>query len=188
MTQLKPYIRIAGLLLLGGVLCGVALTLLLPSLIESFFTLIFASLGDLAETIFNEQGGLQGTVTLFWHNFRAAIGMAVMGFAFGLYPLLGITLNGFIVGIVLALSLMEGQLLVFLVGILPHGVFELPALVIAAGAGLYLGWGPLRKPWAGYKAALGHTVDPLLLASAMLVLAAFIEVSVTPLLLSLVLR
>lgn len=188
MIQLRPYIKIAGLLLLGGVLGGLAVTILLPDVVEGLFALIFESLSELGETIFVEQGGIQGTVTLFWHNFRAAIGMAVMGVAFGLYPLLGITLNGFIVGIVLALSLLEGQLLVFLVGILPHGVFEIPALVIAAAAGLYLGWGPLKKPWSGYRAALSHTLDPLLLACAMLVLAAFIEVGVTPLLLSRVLR
>lgn len=188
MTELWPYVKIAGLLLLGGILCGFALTLLLPEVVEGLFALIYESLSELGETIFVEQGGLQGTVTLFWHNFRAAIGMAVMGVAFGLYPLLGITLNGFIVGMVLAISLSQGQLLVFFVGILPHGVFEIPALIIAAGAGLYLGWGPRRKSWSGYRAALRHVVDPLLLASAMLVMAAFIEVGVTPLLLSLVLR
>lgn len=188
MQRINPYIKIAGMLLLGGLLSGLALTLLLPGIVESLFATIFASLSELGETIFVEQGGVQGSVTLFWHNFRAAMGMVVFGAALGLFPLLGITLNGFVVGIVLALALTEGQLLVFLVGILPHGIFEIPALIIAAGAGLYLGWGPLRRPWAGYRAALGHIADPLLLASAMLVVAAFIEVGITPLLLSLVLR
>ncbi|HSL93500.1 MAG TPA: stage II sporulation protein M [Bacillota bacterium] len=188
MIQLRPYIKIAGLLLLGGVLCGLALTLMLPQVVEGLFTMIFESLSELSETIFIEQGGVRGTITLFWHNFRAAMGMAVMGVAFGLYPLLGIALNGLIVGMVLAISLMEGQLLVFFVGILPHGVFEIPALILAAAAGLYLGWGPLKKPWVGYGAALAHIMDPLILASAMLVLAAFIEVGLTPFLLSLVLR
>lgn len=187
MTQIRPYVKIAGMLLLGGVLCGLAFTLMSPETVERLFATVFASLNQLGETIFVEQGGVWGSVTLFWHNFRAAMGMAIMGVALGLYPVLGITLNGFIVGVVLALSLMEGQLFVFMVGVLPHGIFEIPALVIAAGAGLYLGWGPLRRPWAGYRAAFGHVADPLLLASAMLVLAAFIEVGITPLLIARVL-
>ena len=188
MNLQRPYINTAAILLLAGVALGCLATLAFPATAQSLFAVVFETISELGETIFLDQGGLQGTVTLFWHNFRAAMGMAVMGVALGVYPLLGIVLNGVIVGVVMAFSLLEGQILVFFAGVLPHGVFEIPALIITAGVGLHLGWGPMRKNWVGYRQALRSAVDPLLLAGALLVIAAFVEVSITPLLLSSILR
>jgi len=154
---------------------------------ESLFSSLFQLLQTLGEQIFEDQSALQGTLTLFWHNFRAVLTMAILGLALGVYPLLGILLNGALLGVVLAFSILNGQPLVFMAGVLPHGLFELPALAIGAGTGFHLGWGPLRKDWAGYRPAFREALDALLLSVALLVIAAVIEVNITPLVINLVL-
>lgn len=188
MSLQRPYIIMAALLLLVGWVCGSIITLVFPALVEQIFGEVLGMISELGERIFITEGGLTGTVTLFWHNVRAVIGMAALGLAFGIFPLLGILANGALLGVVMAMALKSGDLAVFFVGILPHGIFEIPALIIAAGTGLYLGWGRFGTGWQGLSDAVRKSVDPIILASALLVLAAFVEVNITPLLLSVVLR
>ena len=154
---------------------------------QALFSSVFEIIQNLGQKIFEDQGPFQGTLTLFWHNFRAILAMVSLGLALGVYPLMGMLLNGALLGVVLAFSILNGQPLVFLAGVLPHAIFELPALVIGAGAGFYLGWGPFGKDWGGYKPALRIILDVLLLSMILLVAAAVIEVNITPLILNLVL-
>ena len=95
--------------------------------------------------------------------------------------------NAFLIGAMGAYYRINGMpLSVFLAGILPHGVFELPALVLASACGVYLCrnmgrlvvGGPGRVPMVellcGLLRVLLLTVMPLTVA------AAFIEAYVTP--------
>lgn len=79
---------------------------------------------------------------LFWHNFEAELGISALGiFSFGILGMLVYIGNLSLVGGVLAASKVVGvsPLLVFAAGILPHGIFELPSIILASSAVLYMG-------------------------------------------------
>jgi uncharacterized membrane protein SpoIIM required for sporulation/ABC-type transport system involved in multi-copper enzyme maturation permease subunit len=79
---------------------------------------------------------------LFWHNFQVELGISALGiFSFGVLGIVAYIANFAVIGGVLAATKVVGisPLLFFLAGILPHGIFELPAAIIVASAILYVG-------------------------------------------------
>jgi uncharacterized membrane protein SpoIIM required for sporulation/ABC-type transport system involved in multi-copper enzyme maturation permease subunit len=133
---------------------------------------------------------------LFLYNLRATMALAFMGiFSFGVLGITIYIINFAMDGIILGIANMAGIPFwpMFLAGVLPHGIFEIPALMLSSAAvmqiGLILVTPQTHKTvgevfiegiadWA--KVALGAVV-PLLAA------AAAIETYVTPKLLCLVL-
>ncbi|WP_170109646.1 stage II sporulation protein M [Melghirimyces profundicolus] len=95
-----------------------------------------------AEAI-QENPGLWNTFGLiFFNNLLASVSMIFLGIFLGIYPLLGLTFNGLLVGVVLgSVSQQAGisPLTLFATRILPHGVLELPAVIFAAAYGIRLG-------------------------------------------------
>ncbi len=80
---------------------------------------------------------------MIWgHNLRAVLIILLLGlFSFGVLGALVFLLNTSIIGVVLALGGALGmspwKLAVF--GVLPHGIFEIPALILSSAAVLYIG-------------------------------------------------
>lgn len=129
---------------------------------------------------------------IFGRNLRAMVVMMLAGlFSFSVLGILVFFINVGLIGVVLAVFKVMGFApgLIFTVGILPHGVFELPALFLSAAAVLRMGvvlvtpdtsrtiGEVLIESLADWcKVTLGVIV-PLLLVSAV------IETYITPLLL-----
>jgi stage II sporulation protein M len=63
----------------------------------------------------------------------------VLGVFFGVVPLLFIAYNGYFLGIFSHKILMEQSLLYLAGGLLPHGIIEIPMVVISAAVGIRLG-------------------------------------------------
>ena len=106
----------------------------------------------------------------------------------GVLPLFFVVFNGFFIGWV-TYSLSSSIGLGFVVaGLMPHGVFEIPAILLAMSMGVSLGYAALNSLrgagslWGEARTALGFFLTRVL---PLLVLAAVIEVTITPLLLSL---
>ncbi len=105
-------------------------------------------------------------------------------------PVLSLTLNGLIIGMVGALVVEQQSLIFLLAGILPHGILEIPALLIALAAGLNFG---SLISLSLFKKSLRQHIVPcfstnikyLGLAVLLLIPAAFIESFITPVFLSL---
>ncbi len=83
---------------------------------------------------------------LMQHNTKVAIFTMALGLTFGVGTVIMLFYNGVILGAITLDYMMDGQT-VFLVGwLLPHGSFEIPAILIAGQAGFVLagaliGWG-----------------------------------------------
>jgi len=137
----------------------------------------------------DEQGNID-VAALFFNNFRAsmmAIGAGMMPFVFA--PLFNCATNGAVLGILLAIlhSTGTGGIAEMAVSIMPHGVFEMTALVLAIAFGLKLcsivngviaatkNISDIFQYIAEMARAAVLTVLPLLMA------AAVIETYVTPL-------
>ncbi|MFA7254146.1 MAG: stage II sporulation protein M [Patescibacteria group bacterium] len=76
---------------------------------------------------------------IFLNNTIKTLIMILLGFLLGIYPFYFIATNGFLLGLVM---IMVGDRLgypVVIAGILPHGIFELTALIIGTAYGFWLG-------------------------------------------------
>jgi len=143
-----------------------------------------------------DESGSISLMALFGNNLQATLTATVMGLMPFVYlPVFSLAVNGAVIGAVLALSEMMGMELwqMILLGLLPHGIFEIPAIMLGVAMGLYLCRqmnGTLRKRPGTPKieAVLPHLCRVALFGVVpMLAVAALIETLVTPLLLGLAL-
>lgn len=130
---------------------------------------------------------------LFLHNLQAVLFIGLLGlFSFSVLGMIAYLANIGVVGVLLGLFDLMGQSpwLMLAAGILPHGVFEIPALVLSSAAVLQLGV-VLVTP------QMGRTIGEVLIEAAahwarvivglaipLLAVAAVIEVYITPRLLA----
>ncbi len=81
-------------------------------------------------------------ISIFGNNVRAVFFILILGiFSFGVLGMLAYIVNFSLIGLVLAALPLVGlsPLATGVAGILPHAIFELPALIIASAAVLHLG-------------------------------------------------
>lgn len=87
------------------------------------------------------------------NNLKSTFFGIIIGAFFGLVPIISALANGYLLGFVSTISVSNGGIL-SLWRILPHGIFELPAVFISLGLGLRLGmflWEPIRFYWGKKK-------------------------------------
>jgi len=75
---------------------------------------------------------------IFWNNLVSSFLGLILGLIFGIYSFIGAVANGYLLGFVANLAVSE-QGISSLWRLLPHGIFELPAIFISLGMGLKLG-------------------------------------------------
>lgn len=150
----------------------------IPATILTYFNEVVADSG-----IVRDDGSFSA-LALFGNNLRAMVLSTLYGFIPFLYlPALSMGVNAILLGMVA--SSVNGQWLLLAAGILPHGIFELPALCLSLAAGLCLCQNInryIRKNEKGVMTPLllnilrvtGLVVVPLL------VIAAIMESYVTP--------
>jgi uncharacterized membrane protein SpoIIM required for sporulation/ABC-type transport system involved in multi-copper enzyme maturation permease subunit len=139
-----------------------------------------------------ELTNLQGSISapfLFMNNTRAVTAIFFMGlFSFGVLGILLYMLNISFIGGLFALFELLGMhpWPIFLAGVVPHGVFEIPALMIGSAVVLYIG-ATLVTPQTGKS--MGEIIIELLadwmkiflgVVVPLLAIAAIIEAYVTP--------
>lgn len=141
--------------------------------------------------IMDENGSIS-VVALFFNNVRAMVLSVLYGFIpFIFLPALSLGVNAVILGVLAAYYSNNGfSLLLYLAGILPHGIFELPALLLSLAAGLCLCKNIntyIRKNEKGVmKPLMLHILRVVcLLVLPLLAVAAVLESYVTPLVMQL---
>lgn len=171
-------------LIIGSFLLG----LIVPSMAEnvvSQFTQMLADAGIANET------GRFSALSIFAQNLRAMLAAVLYGFIPYLFlSALVLGTNSMILGFVGAHYVNNGHsLLLYLAGILPHGIFELPALVLAITCGLYLCACVTRRIRTHAKGTLVPALIQILRVVIMqilplLLVAALVEAYVTPVVLN----
>jgi len=145
------------------------------------------------EDFFRDVLGEEGLRTDFetvWdiarNNFQSLVVMLFGGVVLGILPAIGLILNFFILGFLLSSMLAaEGAsgLFVFAVTVVPHGILEIPALVLAAAFGIKLGlfWRRAEPGvlWKNFSRRLKENFMLLPAFFVFLLAAAVIEVFVT---------
>ena len=108
---------------------------------------------------------------------------------FCLMPILALTVNGWFIAFISAAVIQEESLGFVLAGLLPHGIFELPAFILGEAAALSFGAMAILALFKKERRSLllpsfKQNLRYLMMALALLVPAAIIEIYITPLLLT----
>lgn len=137
---------------------------------------------------------LIGILLIFMNNFISAAQMLILGVIAGLSPLVTLGINGALVGIMLSLTVQEGipLLPIIVVGILPHGIFELFAFFICGAFGLKFGYHCIVSPLPektrlqSFRYIWKEAISVLPLVVLLLLIAAVIEILITSRLMELI--
>ena len=135
--SIKPYILILALIFSVAFLAGS----LAPSSTRQQMTDAFRVVAD------NYRGLAGGKLffTILLHNVVATIFLLISGVVVGIIPTFAIGANGFFLGVVYRQTTEMAGYSKAALKVLPHGVFELPALLLAASYGLWLGVTVVRR-------------------------------------------
>jgi stage II sporulation protein M len=159
---------------------------MVPSASPDVSNTLLSGLQDKAESLSGQSPPMM-MLGIFANNAVGSLMALLFGLVAGLFPLFFVVSNGMIIGIMLELVVAKmgaaGGATVFAAGILPHGVFELPAVLISTAIGLKLGFVALRSLLKGDGMVAAELKDGLLIflfwIVPILFLAAFIETFVT---------
>lgn len=126
------------------------------------------------------------TLIIFAKNVSAILLSFVLSPILCFVPVLTLVLNGLLLAIVSVSVAQEESLGFILAGLLPHGIFEIPALILGQAAALSFGTTLMLALFSQGKRSqlvprLKRDVRYLLIAFGLLVPAAIIEVYITPL-------
>lgn len=129
-------------------------------------------------------------VIIFLKNLLACALAVLLGLGLGLVPLLVASSNGIMLGIVSYDAIQKAGILYLLAGTLPHGIIELPTVLIGIAVGFRLGHLLILTILGKQEDLAGETRMALHLLlrffAPLLFLAAAIETFITPIILSVV--
>lgn len=188
-ADFRRVLRLCAWALALSALAGFAIACAAPEVVDQ---VLDAFMKQIQETGVVDETGTISVFALLMNNWRAMLTSAIWGLIpFLFLPVLSLFVNGALVGLLGGWVLQNGGSLSFyLAGILPHGVFELPALVLSAACGVYLCRGLCRMilNWQDRVPAVELFSDLLrvmvLAVAPLTVAAAFIECYVTPVVLA----
>lgn len=128
-------------------------------------------------------------IFIFIKNASALLLSFALSPIFCLVPILALTTNGWLIAFVSTAVIKEESLGFLLLGLLPHGIFELPALILGQAAALSFGTMAILALVKKEKRNLllpnlKQNFRYLMVAFALLLPAAIIETYITPLLLT----
>ncbi|TET26444.1 MAG: stage II sporulation protein M [Dehalococcoidia bacterium] len=179
----KRWIIVAALLFSAGLILGLAS----PGSI-SLFAEDIAALEELADFLESLPPFLV-FIIIFLKNVSVLLFGFILSPLLCLVPILSLTVNGWLLGFVSVIVAEEKSVAFVLAGILPHGIFEIPALILGQAAALGFGAAVILALFKEERRkqilpTLKQNLKYLLIAVILLLPAAIIETYLTPLLLT----
>jgi len=166
---------------------GITLGLVMPDVSGSLLAKDLAALEELGSIL----GPFEAStaVFIFFKNVVALLFSFILSPVLCLMPILALTVNGWLLSFISAAVVQQESLGLLLAGILPHGIFELPAIIIGEAAALSFGTMAMlaiisRKKRSLLLPNLKQNLRYLSAACLLLLPAAIIETYVTPLFLT----
>lgn len=167
-----------------GLAGGLAISINIPGLLYEDIAAL-EKLGELLAPLPQE--------SVFVFIFIKNVSAVLISFAFSplfcLMPVLALTINGGLIGVISASTIQEESLGYLLAGLLPHGIFELPALIMGEAVALSFGTAVMLTLFNKERRKLllpnlRKNLKYLAIALVLFLLAAIIETYITPLLLT----
>ncbi|NBD28309.1 stage II sporulation protein M [Paenibacillus glycinis] len=188
LKSMRHYLAFSTIFLLAGMVVGATN----PAL-DSFMQSQMSGLRDIAQNIdSSSHPTLYLMLFILLNNVIKAVFVMYLGAFFGIIPVVFLAINGMMIGYLIHKTADQGNGMLFDVivkGLLPHGIIELAAIVIACAYGLrfgkmiFQGIGSVftRKSGWGqeFEKFMQRTLPVIVLIAVMLVAAAIIESTVT---------
>jgi len=130
LRESKVYFLIISILFLFSILIGCIFPIFFVELIAEFI-----------KKIFEQTAGMdfwQLLIFILQNNIMTAFIGMMLGVLIGVFPIINTMMNGYVVGFVMNKAAEVGGAVVMW-RLIPHGLFEIPALIISLGLGLRLG-------------------------------------------------
>jgi stage II sporulation protein M len=138
--ELSPYLLASIGLLIAGALLGVAIAVRAPDISSARRE----ALGEFAGFFTGLPTPLLA-LAIFLNNAVKTLVVILAGVFAGILPLVFLLINGFVLGIVFHAMLHTKGLWAFIVAVAPHGVLELPAVLLGTSIGLMMGMHAIRR-------------------------------------------
>ncbi|RLM33415.1 stage II sporulation protein M [Haloarcula sp. Atlit-120R] len=124
------------------------------------------------------------TLSLTVNNLGALLVMLLGAISLGSMTVLSLVLNGLLIGVVVGIALKQVSPVVVAALIVPHGLIEIPALLIVAAVGLRFGWRTIqyirgRTNELATRQDIREAGWLLATAAVFIVIAAYIEANLT---------
>ena len=134
LKSIRPYVTLSVWLFLASAALGFFVSLRNPDLAASY-------VGDVAEKLqwILDLSPPKMMVAIFLNNLFASTVALLLGVGFGIVPAIVVVVNGLVVGLVVHQAMLAGGLGFVIVAILPHGIIELPTVLVCIGVGFRLG-------------------------------------------------
>jgi len=124
-----------------GLFC---LTFLIGFIYPMFFRMeILAFIESIIEML-DGKGTIELIWIIFFNNVKASFMAIVLGIGIGIFPLITLVTNGYLLGFVSRETSNIGGISI-LWQLAPHGIFELPAIILSIGIGLKIGINVFEK-------------------------------------------
>ena len=182
LRRLPSYFVSSVTLLMVGGLIGIAAISYYPGFARQFED----SLGEFVR-IFRDLPKLQLAGAIFLNNALKTLLVILFGTLLGLIPALFLVVNGAALGIAISVSMQSRGLWPSLLALLPHGVLELPAILLGTSIGLMLGRHAIKKLFGTAETTLRSEIARAIkffvaVIVPLLIAAALVEAFVTPVL------
>jgi len=128
---IRPYILLSVCLFLAAAALGFVFSIRHPELAA-------ATVGDVAEKLrwILELSPEKMMLAIFVNNLFASAMALLLGVGFGIVPLIVVVVNGLVMGLVVHQAILAAGLAFVIVAILPHGIIELPTVLVCIGGDL----------------------------------------------------
>lgn len=178
--SIRPYILLSGYLFFATAVLGFVASVQNPELAATY-------VGDVAEKLqwILDLSPPKMMMAIFLNNLFASLMALLLGVGFGIIPLVVVVTNGLVVGLVVHQAMLAGGLAFVVVAILPHGIIELPTVLVCIGVGFRLGHLMIRTllgRGGDLEGELKAAIRLLRWVVILLFAAAVIETFITPVL------
>ncbi|GGE00712.1 stage II sporulation protein M [Paenibacillus nasutitermitis] len=184
---LRHYLIFSCVIMLAGIVVGATN----PGF-DSFIQGQMSGLKQMAETIDSSSNPtLWFMVFIFFNNAIKSIIVMYLGAIFGIVPFIFLAVNGMMIGYIVSKTAAGGgdAIVMLMKGLLPHGIIEIPAIIIACaygfkfGAMMFKGIGSAVTKRTGWGKELerfvARTLPAMVFIVGLLLIAAVIESTFT---------
>ncbi|MDF1498319.1 MAG: stage II sporulation protein M [Patescibacteria group bacterium] len=130
-----------------------------------------------------EMTSLQLFFFIFQNNVSKLFIILPLGIFAGIIPFLSIFTNGLILGIFAQIAIQEVSWLFLIFGIMPHGIIEIPVLIVSSAIGMRIGKVAIWKLFGSKESLIKELTKALrffiFVLFPLLFIAAFIETYIT---------
>jgi stage II sporulation protein M len=134
LAQLAPYLRTSLLFFATGITIGLAIVFVFPAIANQFED----SVANFIKT-FRGLPRIELAGAIFFNNASKTLLAITLGGLFGIIPGIFLLTNGVTIGVVFSLATQSRGFALSLLSIMPHGVLEIPAVILGTSIGFMVG-------------------------------------------------